>query len=598
MSKPLVLLTLLTASLISAAQGPAQQPRFRVLAFYSASAEPDHVQFAEGALKFFSVIAAKDNFAFEATTNWADLNESRLKQCQLVIWLNESPTKPEQRRAFQQYIEAGGAWLGFHAAGYNDKDTNWPWFVEFLGGAVFHINSWPPLPARLTIDDRKHPATKNLPAAYESPSNEWYVWKPSPRLNRDVKILVTLDPSNYPIGFKDILTSGDLPAVWTNTKYHMIYMNMGHGDKIFASPVQNQLIEDATIWLGTNAGAKTDVEMATKPTQGMAPAAAGIEVSPRAVVINPKTHKVYAVNSEKGTVMVINGSAEPTTVAVGTEPEAIAVNSVTNKIYVGNSGSGSVSVIDGVSNVVTATVKVGDLPCVVAANPATNKIYVSKTFSNTVTVIDGATNATTILKAGVQADAIAVNSITNKLYLISYESKEVTIIDGATDNITTVAAGRTHFWGIAVNSETNKVYLANAGNASVSIIDGATNAVTSVNIGDIPCAIAVDAAANKIYAANYADDSVTVIDGASNSVVATVKVGSHPQGLAINPQTHRVYLANTHSDSVTVIDGKNNSVIKTVKTGQGPYAVAVDSASNKVYVATIAGDNLTVIDGR
>ena len=32
-------------------------------------------------------------------------------------------------------MEAGGAWMGFHAAGYNDKDTGWLWFVDFLGGA-------------------------------------------------------------------------------------------------------------------------------------------------------------------------------------------------------------------------------------------------------------------------------------------------------------------------------------------------------------------------------------------------------------------------------------------------------------------------------
>ncbi len=67
-------------------------------------------------------------------------------------------------------MQRGGAWLGFHAAGYNDKDTNWPWFVDFLGGAVFHINSWPPLPARLVIDDPSPPGrsrnsrrTSNLP---------------------------------------------------------------------------------------------------------------------------------------------------------------------------------------------------------------------------------------------------------------------------------------------------------------------------------------------------------------------------------------------------------------------------------------------------
>ena len=111
----------------------AEEPRFHVLAFYSANAEPDHVQFAEDALKFFGALAAKQHFAFAATTEWGKLNDADPKKYQLVVWLNGSPAEPDQRRAFQKYMESGGAWMGFHAAGYNDKDTNWPWFVDFLG---------------------------------------------------------------------------------------------------------------------------------------------------------------------------------------------------------------------------------------------------------------------------------------------------------------------------------------------------------------------------------------------------------------------------------------------------------------------------------
>jgi YVTN family beta-propeller protein len=563
-----------------------QQTSFRVLAFYSTKVEPDHVLFAEGALKFFSDLSAKNNFTFDSTTNWDDMNDFNLRKYQVVVWLNDEPSKTEQRRAFQEYIENGGAWLGFHVAAYNDKDSNWPWFVDFLGGGVFHINSWPPLPAKLTVDDRSHPVTKHLPGSFRSPDNEWYAWKPSPRLNKGVRVLVTLDPSNYPIGFKDVLTSGDLPVVWTNTKYKMLYMNMGHGDKIFASPTQNKLIEDATLWLGVIS------------TQAEMPAATGTEISPHAVVVNPKTNKAYVVNSSDGTVTVMDGSANFTiTVRVGSEPMAIAVNPVTNKIYVGNSASGTVSVIDGATDAVTATVKVGALPYVVAANPTTNKIYVSKTFSNTMTVIDGATNATSNLKAGIQADAIAVNPVTNKLYLTNYESRYVTVLDGTTNDTTPVVAG-IHLWAIAPNLVTNKIYVANAGSSNLTVIDGASNDTTTVSTGDVPCAIAVDSVANRVYALNYASDSVTVIDGANSSVIATVGVGERPQAIGINSVTHTIYVANTHSNNVTMIDGTNNSVIATMASGNGPYAIVVDTAANKAYVSNMGKDRLTVIDGR
>ena len=51
--------------------------------------------------------------------------------------------------------------------------------------------------------------------------------------------------------WKDTITGGDLPVAWTNTRYRMVYMNMGHGDKIFTSNEQNKLFEDAILWLGT-----------------------------------------------------------------------------------------------------------------------------------------------------------------------------------------------------------------------------------------------------------------------------------------------------------------------------------------------------------
>jgi len=237
------------AALLSPSLAAAQQDSFRVLAFYTDKGEPDHIDFAKQALPFFAELARKNNFQFESTTRWEDLNLEKLKDIQLVLWINDFPKTTEQRAAFENYMNHGGAWLGFHVSAYNDESTHWPWFVGFLGGAVFYGNNWPPLPAKLVVDDRSHPVTRNLPATFMAPANEWYIWKPSPRLNKVVKVLLTLDPANYPIGLKDTITGGDLPVVWTNTRYRMVYMNMGHGDKIFASSGQNKLFENAVLWL-------------------------------------------------------------------------------------------------------------------------------------------------------------------------------------------------------------------------------------------------------------------------------------------------------------------------------------------------------------
>jgi uncharacterized protein len=246
-----ILLVAISIAALTLSTRAKQTAAFRILAFYSETVERDHVDFAHQAIPFFQEAAHRDHFEFVSTTNWGDMNPTNLAHYQLVVWLDDFPHTSQQRAAFEQYMTHGGGWLGFHIAAYNDKDTHWPWFVDFLGGAVFYGNNWPPLPATLTVDDKTHLIAKDIPVSFVSPSNEWYIWTPSPRLNKDVEVLLTLSPSNYPIGLKDVVTGGDLPVVWTNTRYRMLYMNMGHGDRIFTSDTQNRLFENAIVWLGT-----------------------------------------------------------------------------------------------------------------------------------------------------------------------------------------------------------------------------------------------------------------------------------------------------------------------------------------------------------
>lgn len=233
------------------ASGPGKWfPRFRMLVHYNKEVEKAHRDFALDAIRFLQDMTIGDGMVVDTTSNMADFNEERLRTYHLVVSLNDQPGHTEaQRRAFQAYMEHGGAWMGFHAAGYNDANTGWPWYVDFLGGAVFHRNNWPPLPAKLTIDDPAHPVTKGMPLAFISPENEWYQWSPSPRLRKNVKVLVSLSPENYPLGFKDTVTEGDFPVVWTNTDYNMLYLNMGHGRRIFTDATQDYLFYNAIRWL-------------------------------------------------------------------------------------------------------------------------------------------------------------------------------------------------------------------------------------------------------------------------------------------------------------------------------------------------------------
>jgi type 1 glutamine amidotransferase len=232
----------------------AQKPTFKVVAFYNTTVEMDHVLFANDALYFLRLIAQQNNFSFDATSDWTNLNDTYLSNYQVVVWLNDSPHTAEQKAAFEKYIKNGGAWLGFHVAGYNDKSSNWPWFLDFLGGPVFHSNNWPPMAAKVNVENQEHPVTKRMPKSYDSPVTEWYQWKPSPRLDKDVKVLVSLAPEVYPLGVKTYLSAGDTPVVWTNTRYKMLYMNFGHGNKVLSNSDQNRMITDGILWLGGQLG--------------------------------------------------------------------------------------------------------------------------------------------------------------------------------------------------------------------------------------------------------------------------------------------------------------------------------------------------------
>ena len=224
------------------AQQPAA-PRPKVLAFFTVSGELDHVLFAQQAMRALAAGAGDGGYAFTATTDWDELNDANLRDVRVVIWLNDMPHAPAQRQAFERYMSGGGAWLGFHVSGFGNNA--WPWFTEFMGGSRFTASNWPSLPARVNVDDGDHPIVKGMPPTFVAPINEWYSWTPSPRANPDVKVLLTLDDSNFPLGVKNTLNGGDIPVAWINSKYRMVYLNYGHGDRIYSTPILPTMIDNS-----------------------------------------------------------------------------------------------------------------------------------------------------------------------------------------------------------------------------------------------------------------------------------------------------------------------------------------------------------------
>ena len=246
-------------------------PKFKVIAFYTGKNDLAHISFVKEANRWFPEIAAKYHFSYEATTNWTDLNSEKLSHYRVVLFLDTRPEDAVQRAAFESYMEHGGAWMGFHFSAFaltpSAYPQNWDWYHnKFLGSGEYVSNTWRPTSAILRVENTNHPATMDLPATFHSAPNEWYRWKNNLRANPDIEVLVSIDPASFPLGTgpkpSEIWHSGDYPVVWTNKKYKMVYVNMGHNDmdyehktnkelsSTFQSEAQNTLIVNCLLWLG------------------------------------------------------------------------------------------------------------------------------------------------------------------------------------------------------------------------------------------------------------------------------------------------------------------------------------------------------------
>jgi hypothetical protein len=248
------------------------QEAFNVIGFYTAKNDQAHISFVREANQWFSQTGAKYHFKYDSTSNWDNLNSGFLKDYQVVLFLDTRPESEEQRNAFREYMEKGGGWIGFHFSGFaltpSAYAQNWDWYHNiFLGSGEYASNTWRPTPAVLRVEDMNHAVTKNLPQTFKSSPNEWYRWSNDLRKNPDIKILLAIDPASFPLGTgpkqHEIWQNGYYPVAWTNKKFRMLYVNMGHNDIdyenktnktlsfTFGNEVQDRMIVNTLLWLGT-----------------------------------------------------------------------------------------------------------------------------------------------------------------------------------------------------------------------------------------------------------------------------------------------------------------------------------------------------------
>jgi hypothetical protein len=269
--KKILLLALMLPWLTLCALSQTAKPKFKVIAFFTGKSDLAHISYVHEANQWFAQMAKENQFTYDSTNDWSNMNADFLAQYQVVLFLDTRPDKAPQREAFQQYMEKGGAWMGFHFAGFaltpSAYPENWAWYhQQFLGAGEYKGNTWHPTSAVLRVENPKHPAVKNLPDTFTTAPNEWYSWKNDLRKNPDIKILLSVDSTSFPLGNGpkawEIWHSGYYPVAWTNTKYKMVYVNMGHNDMdydggtnrtlsyTFANKTQDKFILQTLLWLG------------------------------------------------------------------------------------------------------------------------------------------------------------------------------------------------------------------------------------------------------------------------------------------------------------------------------------------------------------
>jgi len=107
-------------------------------------------------------MATRHHIFVDATEDATAFTVDNLKRYKAVIFLSTTGTvlDDEQKRAFEQYIRAGGGYVGIHSA--SDTEYNWPWYGQLVG-AYFKSHPEHLQQATITVEDTQHISTSMLP---------------------------------------------------------------------------------------------------------------------------------------------------------------------------------------------------------------------------------------------------------------------------------------------------------------------------------------------------------------------------------------------------------------------------------------------------
>lgn len=226
---------------------PVEVPKTARILVFSKTAGFYHESIPSG-IAAIQKMGAENNMVVDTTKNAAYFVEDSLKKYSAVVFLSttQNVLNADQQVAFERYIQAGGGFVGVHAAA--DTEYTWPWYNKLVG-AYFKSHPNNPNVRKATIDvvDTTFKATKGLPARWER-TDEWYNYK---SINPDINVLAKLDEDSYEGGEN----GENHPIAW----YHefdggrAFYTGGGHTNESFSEPLfVNHLLEGINYAIGEN----------------------------------------------------------------------------------------------------------------------------------------------------------------------------------------------------------------------------------------------------------------------------------------------------------------------------------------------------------
>ena len=224
-------LTLLTACLLLFASCSKKSGDPRILVFTKTAAY-HHESIPEG-IRAIQQLGAANQIKIDTTTNAAYFTEDSLANYSAVVFLSTTGDVLNhfQEADFERYIQAGGGYVGIHAA--TDTEYDWGWYGR-LAGAYFldHpgiTDSFPNVQeAVLNVVDSQHAATAHLPRQWKR-TDEYYSFK---KLDSQLNVIMTLDEKSYQGG----KNGNNHPVAW----YHAFdggrafYTALGHTKESFS----------------------------------------------------------------------------------------------------------------------------------------------------------------------------------------------------------------------------------------------------------------------------------------------------------------------------------------------------------------------------